>query len=121
MVKCLSIAKKSFVILICLSICCIFCSCGLYSMNNLPTGELIDQEISPGGKYKVNSYLVSGNATVDFSVRCEVVEIATGSTRNIYWQYHMESADVVWIDDHTVNINGVVLDVQTDSYDWREH
>ena len=121
MVKYFSIPQKAFVIVIFLSICCIFSSCGLYSMNNLPTGELIDQEISPNGKYKVNAYLVAGNATVDFSVRCEVVEIETGSTRNIYWQYRMENADIVWIDDHTVNINGVVLDVQTDSYDWREH
>ena len=27
---------------------------------------------------------------------------------------------VIWIDDHTVSINGMELDVRNDVYDWRK-
>ena len=94
-------------------------SCAGTDMNHLPQGERMDTIYSPDGVYKINSFLVSGNATVDFSVRCEVVEIASGQKRNIYWEYHCESAHIEWIDNVTVEINGKKLNVITDSYDWR--
>lgn len=99
-----------------LSIVVLFAACG---MENLPKGQMIGEFSSPNGMYQINAYLCSGNATVDFSVRCEVVEIQSGNTRNIYWQYRCQNVSVEWIDDRTVEINGVVLDIITDSYDWR--
>ena len=93
------------------------CSSG---MENLPEGELIETVYSPDETYKINSYLVSGNATTAFSVRCEVIEIATEKVRNIYWNYRCERAEIEWLDNINVRINGVDLNVQTDSYDWRK-
>lgn len=94
-------------------------SCAMFGMDHLPHGELLETVYSPDGVYKINSFLVSGNATVDFSVRCEVVENSSGKKRNIYWEYHCESACIEWIDNTTVVINGKQLNVLTDSYDWR--
>lgn len=95
-------------------------SCSVGGMDNLPTGELMETVCSPDGTYQVNSFLVSGNATVDFCVRCEVIENATQEKRNIYWEYRCEKASVKWIDNKTVEINGKPLNVITDSYDWRK-
>lgn len=97
----------------------IFTSCAAMGMDQLPNGEFMDTVYSPNGTYQINSYLVSGNATTDFSVRCEVVEISSGKKRNIYWEYHCETADIEWIDDTNVKINEKKLNVITDSYDWR--
>ncbi len=95
-------------------------SCNTYNMEKLPEGELLYSEYSETGAYRIDVFLCSGNATTDFSIRCAVVEVETGESRNIYWQYKEEDAEVTWIDENTVDINGVVLDIHNDSYDWRE-
>ena len=97
----------------------VFHSCSA-DINNLPQGELIDTVYSPDETYAINTYLVNGGATVDFSVRCEVVEKSSDESRNIYWEYKCDTADIEWIDDTTVKINGKELNVLTDSYDWRD-
>ena len=99
----------------------IFSSCVGIGMDHLPEGELMESVQSPDGTYKINSFLVSGNATVAFCVRCEVVEIASGEKRNIYWEYRCETAVIEWVDETTVEINGKQLNVLTDSYDWRNN
>ena len=60
-----------FVVMILISI--FFTAC---SLKYLPHGELIDTTVSPNNEYVVNAYLCSGNATTDFSVRCEVVDLS---------------------------------------------
>lgn len=90
-------------------------------MDHLPEGELITSKDSPNGDYTINAYLCSGNATTDFSMRCSVKNNKENTERNIYWQYHEEEAEIIWIDDVTVDINGVKLNVETDSYDYREN
>ena len=112
--------KKNIVLYLILSVVLVFSSCAAYSMDNLPKGELIETKCSPDGTYVINSYLVSGGATVDFCVRCEVVEISTEKKRNIYWEYRCETAKIEWVDDTTVSINDKLLNVITDSYDWRK-
>ncbi len=38
----------------------------------------------------------------------------------IYNKYHDYDADIKWINNYTVSINGVVLDLSKDeTYDWR--
>ena len=99
----------------------IFLITHMSGMDSLPDGDYMESYESPNGKYVLNSYLCSGNATTDFSVRCEVVKKETGEKRNIYWQYHCENADIKWIDNKTVNINNQTLDVTKDTYDWRNY
>ena len=95
-------------------------ACSMNSMDNLPKGELIETVYSPDQTYKINAFLVNGGATVDFSVRCEVIQVPTREKRNIYWNYHCQEANIEWLDDTTVSINGKQLNVITDSYDWRK-
>lgn len=89
------------------------------SMDNLPKGDFIESYSSPNKTYTINSYLCSGNATTDFSIRCEAVEVSSGKTWNIYWNYHEEEVNVKWIDETNVIINNHKIDILKDSYDWR--
>ena len=78
----------------------------------------MDTYVSPDGTYMVNMYLCNGGATVDFAVRGELVE--GEKEKNIYWEYHKYNAKVEWKDEYTVCINGRILDVRYDTYDWRK-
>ncbi|MBR6408107.1 MAG: DUF5412 domain-containing protein [Clostridia bacterium] len=111
--------KKPVCLFILLVFVLFLCSCGMFGMDNLPKGELLASYPSPDEKYTVNIYLTDGGATTDYAVRGEAVEAETGKARNIYWQYHEDNADVVWISDDTVEINGIKLNVLTGKYDYR--
>ena len=87
----------------------------------LPTGELICTSTSPNGDYIIQAYLCDGGATTDQAIRAEVLNNASGKVRNIYWQYHAYEADIEWLSDTLVRINGVELDVRTDAYDYRKN
>lgn len=91
------------------------------SLEYLPHGELIDTTASPNNEYVVNAYLCSGNATTDFSIRCEVVDLKTNKSRNIYWNYHQEDVSCYWKSQDVIVINNIELNVLTDEYDWRNY
>lgn len=91
-----------------------------FDINRIPEGELIVQVESPSGEFSLKVYLVNGGATVSYSIRGELVyNHRTQRPKNIYWQYREESASVEWIDNYTVNINGHIIDVRYQVYDWR--
>ena len=85
----------------------------------LPHGEFMYEVESPNGEYTVNAYLCNGGATVAYAVRGEVVNNETGKKRNIYWDYKIKTAEIEWINNDVVSINGHVLNIHTDSYDYR--
>lgn len=84
-----------------------------------PHGEFMYGVESPNGEYTVNAYLCNGGATVAYAVRGEVVNNETGKKRNIYWDYKIKTAEIEWINNDVVSINGHVLNIHTDSYDYR--
>ena len=86
----------------------------------LSKGEYLYESISPDNEYSVKVYLVNGGATVSLSIRCELVSLKTNSKKNIYWNYKCETANIVWMDNENVIINGVELNILTDIYDWRK-
>ncbi|NEW04900.1 DUF5412 domain-containing protein [Paenibacillus sp. SYP-B3998] len=91
-----------------------------FDVNRLPTGDLIEQSTFPNGKYTINAYVPSGGATTDFAVRAELVfNKNSKKKKNIYWNYREENAYIVWIDDDTVRINGHVLRLPNEKYDFR--
>ncbi len=96
---------------------------GERSIDNLPTGDLMGSYRSPDNLYTVKTYLCNGGATVDFAVRAAVSynQIWYRWPRNIYWQYRCRDANVTWIDSKTVSINGKLLNVERDAYDYRLH
>ena len=109
--------KKRYFVLV-LFFCICFTSCG---MNRLPEGEFIAAYDSPESFYTLNIYLCSGNATTDFAIRGELCTNETGQTKNIYWGYHEDEANVEWISDTIVIINGITLDIsKNETFDWRK-
>lgn len=91
----------------------------IYNINNLPKGRYLSSETSPNGKYKLNAYLYSGGATEDFTLRVEVEDINATTSKNIYWKDHDKTANMYWINNETVIINGKKLNVLKDKYDFR--
>ena len=84
--------------------------------------EVLDTYPSPGGTYILTTYLNNRhNLTVDFAVLGRVKNTKTHLSRNIYWQYHCNIAEVEWLDETTVVINEQVLNVKKDVYDYRKN
>lgn len=91
-----------------------------YDINRLTGGEIIAQMTSPNGTYTVKAYRNSGGATTDFTVRGQLIfNKSSKKPKNIYWNYREDTANISWIDDDTVNINGHILNLPNDKYDFR--
>lgn len=93
-----------------------------FNIDRLPDGELLSEEVSPSGIYTVRTYISNSHSTVAPAVRGEVIYHNTFDTkRNIYWAYRIEEGKIEWISKHVVSINGRVLDVRKDDYDFRKN
>ena len=90
-----------------------------YDIQRLEGQEVIQEVPSPDGTYTVTAYLNSGGATTDYAVLCSVKTNGRGKEKNIYWKYHCEDVSIQWLDDETVKIDGVELNVRKDTYDYR--
>ena len=90
-----------------------------YDIQHIEGQEIIKEVPSPKGTYTVTAYLNNGGATVDYAVLCSVKANDKTRVKNIYWQYRCEQADIVWLDEQTVQINGIELNVEKDIYDFR--
>ena len=89
-----------------------------YDMDRLPPGEYLTEETSPDGTYTLKAY-VSGTSLSADAVRGELVFNNNGKAKNIYWNYRESTAEINWLDEQTVIINGHTLDVPHGKYDWR--
>ena len=91
-----------------------------FDMKRLPTGEYLTEETSPDGTYTLKAYLTNGGATTSYSIRGELVfNNRNGKTKNIYWNYREETANIEWTDNDTVVINGHTLNVPKEKFDFR--
>lgn len=91
-----------------------------YDMSHFSGGTLIAEETSPDGTYTVKAYLGEHGATVADTVRGELVFNDMGRRpKNIYWNYREQEADMYWVDEDTVVINGIELTVPSEVYDFR--
>lgn len=90
-----------------------------YDIQRIEGQEIIGEVSSPEGTYTVTAYLNNGGATTGYAILCSVKTNGQNKEKNIYWQYHCEEADIVWVDEYTVQINGVELNVEKDTYDYR--
>ncbi|MGV8145621.1 MAG: DUF5412 family protein [Alkaliphilus sp.] len=116
--------KKMFtVILIIIGILAIPAGWFVVSMNTLlliPDGEFILAVDSPNSEYTLKAYVTRPGATVANSIRGELhYNHPRKRAKNIYWSYREEHAEVYWLDNYTVVINGRHLDVRYDKYDFR--
>lgn len=92
-----------------------------FDIQRIDGQEVIDVSHSPNSSYTVTAYLNNGGATTDYAVLCSVKNNNTGREKNIYWNYHCYDAVIKWLDDKTVVINGIQLDVTKDTYDYRRN
>jgi len=92
-----------------------------FDIQRLDGQEIITTSDSPDSTYTITAYLNNGGATTDYAVLCAVKNNKTGKERNIYWNYHCTTANIQWLDDKTVSINGIELDITKDLYDYRRN
>lgn len=93
----------------------------IYDFDNLPKWIYVESVISPNKKYRLNSYLISGGATNDWTLRVEIEYLKTKEKHNIYWKYHDKESNIKWINNDYVKINGMKLNVFKEKYDFRFH
>ena len=80
--------------------------------------ELLGETVSSDGKYKVEAYLINGGATVDWSVKCYLREGEI--KKEIYRDYPINEANMIWIDNNTISINNHNIDLPNGKYDFRD-
>ena len=80
--------------------------------------EFLGETVSSDGKYKVEAYLINGGATVDWSVKCYLREGEI--KKEIYRDYHINEANMIWIDNDTISINNHNIDLPSGKYDFRD-
>lgn len=81
--------------------------------------EYLAESTSPNGTYTVTAYLNNGGATTSYAVLGTLKNNKSGKTKNIYWQYRYEKAEMKWLNDETIKINGIELNVRNEIYDYR--
>jgi predicted SprT family Zn-dependent metalloprotease len=65
--------------------------------------------------------LNNGGATTGYAVLCTIKNNKNGKTKNIYWQYRTTKAYMEWINDDNIKINGIILNVKKETYDYRRN
>ena len=90
-----------------------------YDIQRLEGHDVIEEVSSPNGTYTIKAYLNNGGATTGYAMLCSVKNNITGKEKNIYWQDSCIKADIIWLNEDTVQINGVELNVKRDTYDYR--
>ncbi len=117
--------KLLLAIIICILVIIGIVVCGFYwsffDIQSIQGEQVIKTISSPDGNYTITAFLNNGGATVDFAVLAQVKNNKTNKSENIHWQYKCETATIEWIDNETVNINGVKLKVFKDIYDYRRN
>lgn len=88
----------------------------LWNPQRIRGEEVIGVYPSPNDTYVLTTYLNSGNITTDFSVLGWVMNTKTNRSKNVYDKYHCNVSKVQWLDDTTVVINDVTINVKKDVY-----
>lgn len=94
--------------------------CGDKELQEIKGQEYISKSDSADGNYTVTAYLNDGEENADYAVLCTATDNASGETRNIYWCNNCANANIQWVDNETVVINGVVINVKDEGYDYRK-
>ena len=98
-----------------------FINWAFYDIQRIDGQEYLDEIISPKGTYTVTAYLKNGGATTDYAVLCTTKNNKNGKTKNIYWQNRIAKADMEWLSDENIKINGIILNVKKETYDYRRN
>ena len=81
-------------------------------LENRPLGECT----SPDGKHVCVVFVSNGGATTPYTVVAQISGTWIIGKRTVYAVDNIEDADFHWVDDRTIRINGVSLDIYKDKY-----
>jgi len=109
----------AFIIIILVGSIIIFIYNNFYNINNIPNGEHIESILSPNEHYKITSYIIKGDSLSKDAIRVELENTQTQKKKNIYWNYPQSDVTIKWLDDSTIQINDIKLNIYKDKYDWR--
>ena len=79
---------------------------------NRPLGE----STSPDGKHVCVVFVSDGGATTPWTVVAQISGTWIIGKRTVYAVDNIEDADFHWVDDRTIRINGISLDIYKDYY-----
>ena len=79
---------------------------------NRPLGE----STSPDGKHLCVVFVSDGGATTPYTVVAQISGTWIIGKRTVYAVDNIEDADFHWVDNRTIRINGVSLDIYKDYY-----
>ena len=115
-----NIIKKYTLVLI--LIISIFAIIKFFSNNLLflPKGEIIETLISQDNKHTMNAYIIDGGSLSANAIRVEIINNKTKKVKNIYWSYPENEVEIKWIDNETVIINNIKLNIYKDTYNKNE-
>lgn len=113
--------KLPLIVLSIIVVCLLGIHNKFFTINGIKGQELLSVTDSSDGKYSVSMYLNNGGATTSYAVLGTLTNNETKREKNIYWEYKCTEGVVDWLDETTVDINGIVLDVTKDSYDFRQN
>ena len=83
-----------------------------------PRDELVESIASPDGNHVMKIYRNNGGATVDWSTTVSIQDAGSMKENNIYFHYHEKDLDeAVWVDNDTVRINGMELNIHNDYFE----
>lgn len=86
----------------------------------LPQGYLGQSFPSPNGEFNAQIYHMSG--FIDYkNVRVDVVNNRTNKKEMIYYEHVYKALDIKWIENDTLKIEDIILKVERDNYDYRDH
>lgn len=87
-----------------------------YDTMNAPKGELVAESESPNGEYIIKAYVKGGGSTTDFTIVGQLnFNKRNKKSKEIYFHYHENTAEINWSDNDTVIINGHELNVPNDT------
>lgn len=116
-------SKKIIVIILILTIAIVgFISYACFFSTDVIDGqEEIASYTSPEGTYQLVIFRNDGGATTSYAVLGVLYKNDDSNySRNIYWENRQDDADVEWLDDDTVIINGHRIEnVEKDKFDFR--
>jgi len=84
--------------------------------SSLYSEELIGKYPSADEKHCIYVYIGDGGAISSWAVICDVKGSHILGKRRIYAKDDIDTAAVTWLDDRTVEINGITLDIYEDKY-----
>jgi hypothetical protein len=111
--KIIGIVLGSIIGIIVISITALF----LYLDHEMPIEHRpIGEYTSPDGKHVCYVHVSDGGVTIPSTVVAQVEGKGILGKRTIYVVERIDEASVIWVDDRTVWINGVALDIYQDKY-----